>query len=70
MLRTPGEITAMKRRQLAALHASELNTAIYPSPDQADDDLTAEDKIAIQEGVQALLLRHRQELSIWLAGNS
>jgi hypothetical protein len=69
MTRSTEEIVAMKRRDLAAIHAAELNAALYPSQRQ-DDDLTMGEKTAIQEAVAALVAIQRQELAAWSSANS
>ena len=70
MARTTEEVVAMKRRELAALHASELNAALFPHPERGDDAISDEEKAAIQESVAALVQLHRQELAAWVAANS
>ena len=69
MTRSTEEIVAMKRRDLAAIHAAELNAALYPSQRQ-DDDLTSDEKTVIQDAVAALVALHRQELAAWSSANS
>jgi hypothetical protein len=68
MTRSTEEIVAMKRRDLAAIHAAELNAALYPSQRQ-DDDLTMGEKTAIKDAVATLVALHRQELAAWSANN-
>ena len=67
MLR-PLNLPEMRRRDLAALHASELNAALFPSH-KRDDELGDDEKSATQAYVAELTRVHRQELAAWLAVN-
>jgi hypothetical protein len=70
MVRTTEDVIGMKRRDLAAVHASELNAALFPNPERGDDALSEGEKLAIQEAVAALVHLHRQELAAWIAANA
>ncbi|TWF53269.1 hypothetical protein [Neorhizobium alkalisoli] len=69
MARTLEDVEAMSRRDLAAIHASELNAALNPIPGRADDDLSLEEKEAMQIDVANLVTLHRRELNAWTAAN-
>lgn len=64
--RTLDEAAAMTRRELARLHANEMNAALNPFPDRADDAVSDAEKLAAQEAVAALREQHMRELSAWL----
>jgi hypothetical protein len=70
MARTIEDVVAMKRRDLAAVHASELNAALFPNPERGDDAISEDEKLGIQEDVAALVQLHRQELAAWIAANT
>ncbi|HEV7436860.1 MAG TPA: hypothetical protein VGO22_18650 [Pseudorhizobium sp.] len=61
-------IKAMKRIELARLHAGELNRALFPD-DRRDDDLTGEEKAEMQMTVSELVAQHRAEVSAWEQAN-
>lgn len=63
------EIVGMRRRDLASLHASELNQALFPAPERDDDAMTGEEKSQIQSAVTALVNQHRQEIAQWQQAN-
>ncbi|NGO63961.1 hypothetical protein G6N76_09770 [Rhizobium daejeonense] len=48
----------------------EMNAALFPFQDRADDDIGAEEKAAIQGAVQELVQLHRAEIRVWQAANS
>jgi hypothetical protein len=63
-------IVAMKRRDLARLHANELNAALFPEPERRDDAIADDEKAEIQVTVSQIRERHRQELAAWQEANS
>jgi hypothetical protein len=68
--RTLEEVVAMRRRDLARLHANELNAALFPEPERHDDAIADEEKAEIQVTVAEIRERHRQELAAWVEANS
>ena len=61
-------ITAMKRIELARLHAGELNLVLFPD-ERHDDEVPDEEKAEMQVTVADLLQQHRAELSAWEEAN-
>ncbi|KKX28224.1 hypothetical protein YH62_19230 [Rhizobium sp. LC145] len=55
----------MSRRELALLHADEMNAALNPFPGRPDDEITAEEKAEIANAVSELQRQHLRELSAW-----
>jgi hypothetical protein len=62
------EIKAMKRIELARLHAGELNRALFPD-ERHDDDISGDEKAEMQMTVSELVEQHRRELSAWEEAN-
>jgi hypothetical protein len=67
--RTAEEVVAMKRRDLAAIHAAEMHAALFSRPGVPDDELTEDEKAATQLAVREVVMRHRAELKAWTAAN-
>ncbi|MCF6371044.1 hypothetical protein [Rhizobium halophilum] len=57
-------IRAMKRIELARLHAGELNRALFPD-DRHDDEIPGAEKAEMQMTVSELVAQHRAEVSAW-----
>lgn len=68
--RSSEDIAAMRRRDLADVHMREMNAALFPFHDRADDDIADEEKTAISAAVRELVQLHRAEIRIWQAVNS
>lgn len=64
---TERDVTTMRRRDLAALHAQEMHAALFPYGAVPDDEITVEQKAAVAAVVRALVIQHRAELSAWQA---
>ncbi|HEX5935813.1 MAG TPA: hypothetical protein VFY63_16765 [Pseudorhizobium sp.] len=62
-------VVAMRRVDLAELHASELQAALFPAPSTPDDDVSPERKSAIAASVNAVVKQHRRELDAWMRAN-
>ena len=67
--RTTDQVIAMSRRELARIHASELNAALFPEPERPDDAILPDEKAAIQLSVADVTALHRRELSAWEKAN-
>jgi hypothetical protein len=67
--RTIDQVIAMKRRDLARLHANELNAAIFPEPERHDDAISQVEKTEIQLSVSELVALHRREVAAWEGAN-
>jgi hypothetical protein len=63
------QIVTLKRRELAKLHADELNAALFPQPGLSDDELSEDQKAGIKEEVVALRARHAREVDAWMKAN-
>lgn len=61
-------VKAMKRIELARLHASELNRALFPD-ERHDDDISGDEKQEIQLTVSEVVAQHRAEVSAWEEAN-
>ena len=62
------QINAMKRIELARLHAGELNRALFPD-NRHDDEIPREEKAEMQVTVSELVAQHRAEVSAWVEAN-
>lgn len=63
------DVAAMRRRDLASLHAQEMQAALFPFGALPDDEITAEQKAAAAVNVRALVIQHREEIKAWQAAN-
>ncbi|TCV66274.1 hypothetical protein [Neorhizobium sp. S3-V5DH] len=63
------QVVAMKRRDLARLHANELSSALFPEPERHDDSIPQDEKAEIQLTVSELVALHRREVAAWEEAN-
>lgn len=64
---TERDVTTMRRRELAALHAQEMQAALFPHSDTPDDEITDDEKAAVAARVRELVRLHREEIKAWQA---
>ncbi|TDX72596.1 hypothetical protein EDE05_12817 [Neorhizobium sp. R1-B] len=67
--RTVEQVIAMRRRDLARLHANELSAALFPEPERHDDAIPQDEKVEIQLSVSELVALHRREIAAWEGAN-
>lgn len=63
------QVVAMKRRDLARLHANELSAALFPEPERHDDAIPQDEKAEIQLSVSELVAMHLREIAAWKEAN-